>query len=102
MNVLLHTKTALDRTRNEASELKNEAIELRATTGAVIELQCYSPPRVSDPEELLSQNGKPTNDSQENQTNLVNKNEALATSNMDLRNKIEVSASESNSSNYEK
>ena len=65
-------------------------------------MQCYSPPRVSDPEELLSQNGKPTNDSQENQTNLVNKNEALATSNMDLRNKTQVSATESNSSNNEK
>ena len=33
-NVLPHT--ALDRTRNEASELRNEAVELRTTTDAVI------------------------------------------------------------------
>ena len=53
-----------------------------------------------DQEELHSQNRKPTNDSQENRTKPVKK--VVESSNLDLRNTIEVSATESNSSDDEK
>ena len=48
---------------NEASELRNEAIEFRANAEeAVEELHVYSPPRVSESEDLQLQNKKPAND----------------------------------------